>query len=629
MNYLSVENLSKAYADKILFENISFGLSKGDKVALVANNGKGKSTLLRIIAEQDFSDSGIVTIRNGVRLAFLPQEPTFDGSLTIDEVISESDTHLQKIITNYNQAVTSNTDSDTKVSRNELELAISEMDSSGAWDFERRLKELLDRFNISETHKKVGEMSGGQLKRLSLAITLLDKPDILLLDEPTNHLDIEIIEWLEDFLLTTNQTLLMVTHDRYFLDRVCDNILEMSDGSIYHHTGNYTYFLEKRAERIENKAIEVDKARKLMKKELEWIRRMPKARTTKSKARISSFHRTKEKAHSLKKEDEIKLNVSMSRIGGKILEMDSVYFGYEKLDLLQDFNYVFKKGERIGIVGNNGVGKTTFLDLIMGSINPDKGRIVAGDTVVFGYYKQEGIKLVENLTVLQVVKDIAEIIPAGKDRSYTASQFLNHFMFPPKVQNDYVSKLSGGEKRRLYLLTVLVRNPNFLILDEPTNDLDLITLNKLEEFLEGYKGCLLLVSHDRYFLDKLVDHIFVFEGEGRIKDYHSTYTEYKLKKEREQSLKKTEQAVKKKSESVSDTKPIKEKTKLSYNEKREYEVLISDIDALEREKSRLEAELNSGIEDYQKIEELSQRLGEVMNLIDEKTLRWMELDEFA
>ena len=629
MNFISVENLSKSYADKVLFDNVSFGLNRGDKVALVANNGQGKSTLLKMISGEDIGDEGIITLRNGVRLAYLPQEPSFDHDLTVNEIILGSDNHLQKLIDNYNKAVENNTVVDSSETRSELEKAIAEMDANNAWDYDRRLKELLDRFKITDTERKVGELSGGQVKRLSLAITLLDTPDILLLDEPTNHLDIDIIEWLEEYLQTSTQTLLMVTHDRYFLDRVCNNILELTNGNIYHHRGNYSYFLEKRAERIENQKIEVDKAKKLMKKELDWIRRMPKARTTKSKARIDSFTRTKEKAHSLKKEAELKLNVSMSRVGGKILEMNNVSFGYPNLKLLEDFNYIFKKGERIGLVGNNGVGKTTFLDLVMGQKLPESGTVLTGDTIVYGYYRQEGIKIKENQTVLQVVKDIAEIIPAGKGESYTASQFLNHFMFPPKVQNDYVSKLSGGEKRRLYLLTVLVRNPNFLILDEPTNDLDLITLNKLEEFLENYKGCLILVSHDRYFLDKLVDHIFVFEGEGKIKDYYSNYTEYKLKKDLEDSEKRAKQASDRKISAKQTEKPKKEKTKLNYNEKREYDKLMADIEKLEGEKHALETELNSGIEDYQKIQEISERLGIIIDQIDEKTNRWMELDEFV
>lgn len=628
MNFLSVENISKSYGEKILFMDISFGLKRGDKVALVANNGAGKSTLLKIIAGTDFADSGEVTLKSGLRLAILNQEPDYDPEHSVDEIINGSGMYYREIIDSYEKAVKENSVKDNKETRAQLEFAISKMDVHDAWDFDRRLKETLTRFNVVNTSLKIKDLSGGQVKRLSLAIAIMDDPDILLLDEPTNHLDIDIIEWLEEYLLTTKMTLLMVTHDRYFLDRVCDNILELSNGEIFHHHGNYSYFLEKRAERIENNKIEVDKAKKLMKKELEWIRRMPKARTTKSKARIDSFHRTKEKAGSIKIEKELKLNVQAKRIGGKILELNDVSFGYENNTLLNKFSYIFKKGERIGLVGKNGVGKTTFLDIIMSLKNPQQGSVIVGDTVDFGYYRQEGITIKGNQTVLQVVKDIAEIIPAGNGNSYTASQFLNHFMFPPQVQNDQVNNLSGGEKRRLYLLTVLIKNPNFLILDEPTNDLDLITLNKMEEFLESYKGCLILVSHDRYFLDKLVDHIFVFEGEGAIKDYHSNYSEYRELKDNEELEKKQEESKSKKSESVPKSDKPKVKTKLSYNEKKEYDILMFDIETLETEKIELEDILNSGVDDYKKIQEYSKRHCEVVKLIDDKTLRWMELDEF-
>lgn len=629
MNYLSVENISKSYGEKILFRNISFGLERGDKVALVANNGTGKSTLLKIIAGTDFSDSGVVTLRSGLRLSLLSQEPDFVPDMSIDEVIQSTGLHFREIIDAYEKAVSDNSINDNKETREKLEDAISHMDINNAWDFERRLKELLTRFKVLDTSLKIKDISGGQIKRLSLALAIIDEPDILLLDEPTNHLDIDIIEWLEEYLLTSKMTLLMVTHDRYFLDRVCDNILELSNGEIFHHNGNYSYFLEKRAERIENNKIEVDKAKKLMKKELEWIRRMPKARTTKSKARIDSFHKTKEKAGSYKEEKELRLNVQMSRLGGKILELDNVNFGYPNNTLLKDYSYIFKKGERIGFVGKNGVGKTTFLDIVIGIKNPQSGTVITGDTVVFGYYRQQGINIKDNQTVLQVVKDIAEIIPAGKGVSYTASQFLTHFMFPPSVQNDLVSNLSGGEKRRLYLLTVLVRNPNFLILDEPTNDLDLITLNKLEEFLSSYAGCLILVSHDRYFLDKLVDHIFVFEGGGYIKDYHSNYSEYREIKEQQEQEKKADITKAKRSEVNTKPQVPKVKTKLSYNEKKEYDKLMNDIEDLEREKKELEDLMNSGIDDYQKIQEYSKRHAEVVNLIDDKSIRWMELDEYV
>ncbi len=626
MNYISVDHISKNYGEKVLFDDISFGVNKGQKTALVADNGAGKSTLLKIIVGEDYSDSGEVVIRNGIRISFLSQEPNFNTSNTIDEVIEKAGNRMQQIIDAYDIAVTNNSKNDSKETRSQLEFAIAQMDVNECWDYDRRLKQLLTKLKITDTSGRISEMSGGQIKRLSLALTLLDNPDVLLLDEPTNHLDIELIEWLEEYLMSSAVTLLMVTHDRYFLDRICDQIIELTNGAVYTHNGNYSYFLEKRAERQENNRIEVDKAKKLMKKELDWIRRMPKARTTKSKARIDSFHRTKSKATSLKKEEELKLEVAMSRIGGKILEMDKVSFNFPDKTILNNFSYTFKKGERIGFVGNNGTGKTTFLNLVMKNIIPQTGTVVAGETIVFGHYRQEGIKINDNQTVLQVVKDIAEIIPIGKDSNLTASQFLNHFMFPPKVQNDYVSNLSGGERRRLYLLTVLVSNPNFLILDEPTNDLDLLALNKLEEFLGKYSGCLILVSHDRYFLDKLVDHLFVFEGDGTIRDYYSNYSNYKLSRDTQKREAKSQEANTRKIKQKNDI-PDKLKVKVSYKEKREYESLTGEIEKLEFEKVKIEEELNSGTVDYDKIQKLSQRIGEVIELIDDKTLRWMELDE--
>ncbi len=626
MNYLSVENISKSYGEKTLFENISFGLNKGDKVALVANNGTGKSTLLKILTGSEVSDTGTVSTRSEINISMLSQEPNYDEDLTVLEVINSADTGLVEVINDYENAVLRQSTSNSNENQRLLEEATAQMDISNAWDYERRLKQILERFNIVNLDQKIGTLSGGQIKRLSLALALLDNPDILLLDEPTNHLDIDMIEWLEKHLQNTAITLLMVTHDRYFLDRICNHIIEISEGKLYYHKGNYSYYLEKKSEREEVSRVEIDKAKKLMKKELDWIRRMPKARTTKSKARIDSFHRTKDKANSGVVQDELKLGVQMSRVGGKILEMDNVSKRYGDTIILDGFDYMFKKGERIGFVGKNGAGKSSFLNLIIQDQQPDKGNIISGETIVYGYYKQEGITINESQTVLEVVKEIAEIIPTGKGNSLTASQFLQHFMFPPKVQNDYVSKLSGGERRRLYLLTVLVRNPNFLILDEPTNDLDLITLNKLEEFLEGFKGCLILVSHDRYFLDKLVDHLFVFEGDGKIKDYHSNYTEYKFLKDEKDRVERAK---------LSDNKEVKKivkqpgkKTKLTFHEKKEYELLMNDIESLEKEKVDLEEKLGSGEADYEELEKMSTRVGELIELIDNKTMRWMELDEY-
>ena len=628
MNYLSAEGISKSYGEKVLFSNISFGLNKGDKVALVANNGTGKSTLLKILTGEDTSDTGKVTIHPGIKISMLPQEPFFDNDLTVNEIIKSADSDLVAIIKNYEIAIQNQSDNYSNETQQAFEDATTQMDIHNAWDYERRLKQLLEKFSITNLDQSIGTMSGGQLKRLSLALALLDKPDILLLDEPTNHLDIDMIEWLEGELQSSSTTLFMVTHDRYFLDRVCNGIIEITEGKLYHHRGNYSYFLEKRAEREEVERVEVDKARKLMKKELDWMRRQPKARTTKSKARIDSFYNTKDKATSLKPKDDIKLGIHMSRIGGKILEMDDVTKSYGDIKIVKNFEYIFKKGERIGMVGKNGVGKSSFLNLIMQLEKPDSGSIVWGDTMVYGYYKQAGITINENQTVLQVVKEIAEIIPTGKDTSLTASQFLTHFMFPPKVQNDYVSKLSGGERRRLYLLTVLVKNPNFLILDEPTNDLDLLTLNKLEDFLENYKGCLILVSHDRYFLDKLVDHLFIFEGEGKIKDYHSNYTEYRLKEDEKERRLKLEKSSSKKENRLPVIKSTK-KTKLTYHEKKEYDGLMAEIDKLEEEKALIEQKIGSGTVEYEELQKLSHKIGEVIEAIDEKTFRWMELDEYV
>ncbi len=622
MNYLSVKELTKSFGDKYLFEDISFGINKGDKVALIAKNGAGKSTLMRIIAGKEDADSGEVVIRKGIKYGFLEQSPSFDENLKVEELLSGYNSEVFKVVKEYETALQRSSVDRSAEAAKILEEAIAKMDITGAWDYDRRLKRLLTMFKITDLEQKVATLSGGQKKRLALALTILDEPDFLLLDEPTNHLDIEMIEWLEKYLEQSNVTLLMVTHDRYFLDRVCNNIIEIDDGTLYRYNGNYSYFLEKKAEREELLSIEVDKAKKLMKKELEWIRRQPKARTTKSKSRIDAFEDIKKKAGSAKKEEELKLETLSRRLGGKILELKGVSKSYGNLKLIEDFEYTFKKGERIGVVGNNGAGKSTLLKIITGEIKPDKGEVVVGETVVFGYYRQDGLPEYDNdKKVLEVVKDIAEIINTGKGKSMTASQFLNFFLFPPEKQNDYVANLSGGEKRRLYLLTVLIKNPNFLILDEPTNDLDLITLYKLEEFLFNYKGCLILVSHDRYFLDKLSDHMFIFEGEGKIKDFYGLYSEYKKRKAEQKSEK--EKPVEKKSHQQKRTV----KKKLSYKEQKEYEQLEQEIENLENEKAGLEKKINSGITDYEELQKLSEKIKNIIDLIDEKTLRWMELDE--
>ncbi|MEZ4721724.1 MAG: ABC-F family ATP-binding cassette domain-containing protein [Flavobacteriales bacterium] len=629
VNYLSVTNLSKHYGERVLFEDISFGLSRGEKVALIANNGTGKSTLLRILAGKDVADGGEFSFRDGIRYTFLEQEPvlTDDHDLTIDSFVKRSSARILDATRQYNDALKASESGDSSALR-ELEKITALMDSLQAWDYERRLTTMLGRFGIHDVHQRILTLSGGQRKRLAIALTLLDQPDFLILDEPTNHLDIEMIEWMEEYLMQSNITLLMVTHDRYFLDRVCTQIIEMSDGELFRHNGNYAYFLEKRAQRIEARQTEVDKAGKLMRKELEWMRRQPKARTTKSKARIDSFYDIKEKANSGKKQQELKLDVKMTRIGGKILEMKKVYKSYGDLHMLKGFDYTFKKGERIGILGKNGVGKSTFLNIIAGLEQADSGKINHGETIVYGYYSQQGLQLKSDKRVIEVLKDIAEVIQLSDGSKLTASQFLQHFMFTPEMQHTFVSKLSGGERRRLHLLTVLIKNPNFLILDEPTNDLDLLTLQKLEEFLENFQGCLMVVSHDRYFLDKLVDHLFIFEGDGLVKDFWGPYSEYK-EQEKEGKLvdkiKSQESDIQIKEPFITNDE-IKSR-KLGFKEKFELEQLDKLIPELELEKSELEQKLQSASLDFEALQKASERIAQIVSELDEKELRWMELDE--
>ncbi len=629
MIYLSAENLSKHYPDKLLFENLRFGLDEGSKTALIANNGTGKSSLLKILVGKDTPDTGEVYLRDGLKVGFLEQEPVFNHDITINELINGSHTEVLSVIRQYEKALEHQMREHNSSTQKAFDLASANMDKHDAWDYERRLKQLLDKFNVTDLNQKIGSLSGGQKKRLALALALLDNPDLLILDEPTNHLDIDMIEWLEKYLQQSSVTLLMVTHDRYFLDRICNHILEISDGKLYHHRGNYAYFLEKRTQREEVFKTEIDKAGKLMKRELEWMRRMPKARTTKSKSRIDNFYEIKAKASSGKKLRELRLEVKMSRIGGKILEMKKVYKSFGDIKIIQGFDHTFKKGERIGIIGKNGVGKTTLLNIITGKEKTDSGKVNVGDTIVYGYYSQEGLKLKEDKRIIDVLKDIAEVIEMGDGTKLTASQFLQHFLFPPEMQYTVVSKLSGGERRRLHLLTVLIKSPNFLILDEPTNDLDLLTLNKLEEFLANFGGCLIIVSHDRYFMDKLVDQLFIFEGDGKIRGFVGTYSEYRKElEETERQLKEQKSAGRKKDEQAKADKP-KEKTKLTYKERLEYAQLEKEIAELEKEKGELGAAMNSDSSDYEALQKMSQRFGEVTTAIDEKTLRWMVLSEYV
>ena len=620
MNYLSVENISKSFGERVLFKGLYFGLNYGDKVALIANNGSGKTSMLKIISGKDVPGSGKVSVRNGIRIGYLEQEPVFNEKYTINELLYNSNTELVKIIREYESALEMQTSDYNETTAERYEKASINMERFNGWNFDNKLKQILSKFKIVDLESKVEILSGGQKKRLALALSLIDAPDILLLDEPTNHLDIEMIEWLEEYLKNENITLLMITHDRYFLDRVCNHILELEDGKLYHHKGNYSYFLVKREERENNFNVELSKAGRLMKKELEWIRRSPKARTTKSKARVDNFEQIKTKATSKKVKQELKLEVKMSRIGGKILELKKVYKSYGDLKILSGFDYTFKNGERIGIIGQNGVGKSTFLNIITQSLKPDSGKINVGDTVVYGYFTQKGIQLKEDKRVIEVLKDIAEVIVMSDNKKITASQLLEHFMFPSKMQYTYVSKLSGGEKRRLYLLTVLMKNPNFLILDEPTNDLDLLTLNKLEEFLLDFKGCLILVSHDRYFMDKLTDHLFIFKGNGIIKDEYSSYSEYRIKLNKELNLEK-----KKEKKILSESS---EKANLfSYENRKEYKSLERKIEKLEEEKKQMEDFLKDSNVNYDLMHEKSKELEVLNNLLDEKINRWMELDE--
>ena len=620
MNYLSVENISKSFGERVLFEGLNFGLNYGDKVALIANNGSGKTSMLKIIARKDVPGTGKVTLRNGIRIGYLEQEPVFNEKYTINELLYNSNAEVVKIIREYESALKLQTNDYNDTTAERFEKASINMEKVDGWNFDNELKQILSKFKIVDLEAKVEMLSGGQKKRLALALLLIDAPDLLLLDEPTNHLDIEMIEWLEEYLKNQNITLLMITHDRYFLDRVCNHILELEDGKLYHHKGNYSYFLAKRDERESNFNVELSKVGRLMKKELEWIRKSPKARTTKSKARVDNFEVIKTKATSKKIKQELKLEVKMSRVGGKILELKKVYKSYGDLKILSGFDYTFKNGERIGIIGKNGVGKSTFLNIITQSLKPDSGKINIGETIVYGYFTQKGIQLKQDKRVIEVLKDIAEVIVMSDNKKITASQLLEHFMFPSNMQYTYVSKLSGGEKRRLYLLTVLMKNPNFLILDEPTNDLDLLTLNKLEEFLLDFKGCLILVSHDRYFMDKLTDHLFIFKGKGIIKDEYSSYSEYRIKLNKELKLEK-----KKEKKVLSESS--KKENLFSYENRKEYKSLERQIEKLEEEKKQMEEFFKDANVSYDLMYEKGKELETLNNLLDDKLNRWMELDE--
>jgi len=625
VNYLSAENIAKSFGDKWLFKNITFGLNKGDKVALIGTNGTGKTTFLSILAGLMPPDEGEVRMRKDIRLAYLDQNPDYDPALPVMEVIFASSNPVAQVVKSYESAVLSG-------NNEEMTRLLSDMETLGAWDFETKAKEILGKLGIFDLNELYGNLSGGQQKRVALSKVLLEEPDLLILDEPTNHLDLDTVEWLEGFLNTASMTLLIVTHDRYFLDRVCNIVLELDHGSTYTYKGNYGYYLEKKAEREAIEGAEIDKARNLMRKELDWIRRQPKARGTKAKYRVDAFDDLKDKASQKKFDNQIELNVKSTRLGSKILELQSVGKRFGDKELIHNFLYTFRKGDRIGIVGKNGMGKTTLLKMITGEIRPDNGQVVKGDTVNFGYYTQDELLYGEGQRVSDMVKEKAEVVRLGTGQTVTASQYLQAFLFPPNKQHDMVEKLSGGEKRRLQLLLMLMQEPNFLILDEPTNDLDISSLNVLEEFLSNFPGCLIIVSHDRYFLDRLVDHLFVFEGEGQIKDFPGNYSDYRIwleEKEAEETAaarrvqKSTVQEVKPK-ESVGDTG----KKKLSFKEKREFEQLSIDIENFENQKAVLIEALNQSGQ-HEELLKISKELEELSAKLEEKEFRWLELSEFA
>ncbi len=627
MTYLTVENLSKSYGLKPLIEDITFGLSQGDKTALVAPNGTGKSTLLKILAGNEVPDRGGVMIQSGIRTGYLEQEPELNPGLTIREYISEGNSDVMQIVQSYEQAVEDQSREYNDLTRDAFEKASAEMDAANAWDYEQRMEQILGRLSIYNLDQQISTLSGGERKRVALAFLLLDNPDLYILDEPTNHLDVDMIEWLEAWLAKSTSTLLMVTHDRYFLDRVCNHIIEMDGGKLYHHKGNYSYYLQKKAEREVVEKTGIAKAGQLLKKELEWMRRQPKARTSKSKSRIDAFYETEEIASKSTESREIELNVSMKRIGGRVLELEQVSKSYDETIILNNFSYSFNKGEKIGIIGKNGTGKSTFLKMITGEVAPDSGTIKTGTTIQMSHYRQDGIQIDENLRVIDVIKEIAEVIELADGNKISASRFLEHFLFTPEMQYTPVHKLSGGEKRRLGLMMVLIKNPNFLILDEPTNDLDLITLQKLEEFLLEFGGCLIIVSHDRFFMDKLVDHYFIFEGGGVIRDHHGTYIEYRNKKAAEDAELKKEERITAELKKEKKTPVKKESNKLTFKERKDFQKLEKEIQNLETEQRLILEELNQGNLKAAQLQEKSERYGILNELIEEKTLIWLEMAE--
>ncbi|MCE2779777.1 MAG: ABC-F family ATP-binding cassette domain-containing protein [Algoriphagus sp.] len=632
MNYLSVENLSKAFGERKLFSNISFGIAQGQKIALVGINGAGKSTLMKIIMGLEIPDTGQVALNQSVKIAYVHQNPVFESNLSIYQTIfDQSNSEILQVIESYHKAIL---DAERGIDNSDqMSKLFEKMDALQAWDFEYQVKEVLGKLGLHDTELPVGNLSGGQRKRVALAKAILEKPDLLLLDEPTNHLDLETIEWLEDYLSKANLALFMVTHDRYFLEKVTNEILELDQGKIHRYQGNYGYFLDKKAERMQIEDIEIEKAKSLYKKELDWIRRQPKARGTKAKYRVDAFEETKEKAFTKREERDIELTVSTQRLGNKILEIEKISKAFDDKTLVKDFSYIFKKKDRIGIIGPNGAGKTTFLKMITGLLDPDQGKVTAGQTTAFGYYRQEEDRFDEEKRLIDVVKEIAEVVVLDKGQTITVSQFLTQFGFPPKQQFTPIGKMSGGERRRLQLLLVLIKNPNFLILDEPTNDLDLMTLNILEEFLDTFPGCLIIVSHDRYFMDRLVEHLFVFEGEGVIRDFPGNYTdfrEWETENEDQKDSPSTQPKVEPKSVQVEvplSHESSAPKLKASYKQKQEFKQLNDTIAKLEAEKATLTDQITVGTPDVGLLLTWTTRLQAIDGELEELELSWLELSE--
>lgn len=626
ISYLQIDKLTKSFGDLVLFEDITFGVAQGQKIGLIAKNGTGKTTLLNIIGGKEDYDSGEVVFRKDLRVGYLEQSPSYPEELTVLQACFHSKNETVRLIAEYEEAM-------AKEDHSNLEDILTRMDSFKAWDYEQKAKQILGQLKILNFNQKIGELSGGQLKRVALANVLITDPELIILDEPTNHLDLEMTEWLEDYLSRANISILMVTHDRYFLDRVCSEIIEIDNKQIYSYKGNYSYYLEKRQERVEAMNADVERAKNLLRTELDWMRRQPQARGTKAKYRIDAFYELEKKAKQQRDTGKVNLDVKASYIGSKIFEAVNVSKRFGDLKITEDFNYIFARYEKMGIVGNNGTGKSTFIKMLMGEVAPDSGHFDVGETVRFGYYSQDGLKFDEQMKVIDVVQAIAEYVDLGNGQKMGVSQFLNYFLFTPEKQHSYVYKLSGGEKRRLYLCTVLMRSPNFLVLDEPTNDLDIVTLNVLEEYLRNFKGCAIVVSHDRYFMDKVVDHLLVFRGNADIKDFPGNYTQYRDWKDVQDQLEKEAEAALQARQNPAPEKPSRpvneQKKKLTFKERKEFEALEEEIPALEAEKAELETAMSSGTLSTDELMAKSQRITQVMEEIDEKTMRWLELSELA